>query len=248
MALYRNIGPKKTLTCTLATPTLVTDGSTLPATESTRWGRTLQASDFPTWSFQPSSCKYIEKLFTYISNSSGGTRNVSYKMYKNNNVVTNGTKSVGAGGRTALTSDFYDVVIGDTIEIAVWISTPSGFVMQGSLKHVVPTRLHPSVKPCIDVSYTFEKYTYPSELTDSLTYTTTEYIGNSISNAISSNTTRTFTGLSFISQNSYGLFRYGSGDVSNSDQLFSSAGVTSQKISHSYYPTTITFLEVRRGV
>jgi hypothetical protein len=245
--LYKpSVGPKKTLTCTLATAAWVADGSTIPATESTRWGRTLQASDFPTWSFPPASVKYIEKLLISIYNTSGSNKTISYSMYKNGNQVNTGSATVTTSNYLFITANFYNVTVGDLLEIAVWTATNTNVTVSGSLKHIVPTRLLPTSKLCVEVSYTFGNYTYPSPI--NMTYqTTTEYIGDSITNTLSSATSRTFTGLSFISQNSYGLFRYGSGDIVFLDNVRTNVNTT-QNGQLSYYPTTISYREIRRGI
>jgi hypothetical protein len=246
--LYKpSVGPKKTLTCTLATATWTSDGSTIPAMESTRWGRTLQASDFPVWSFPPASVKYIEKCLVSIRNDSGSTQTTYWKMYKNNSLVTSGSVNFGPGTYRAFMADFYNVAVGDILEFAVWTATNTNITVVGSLKHVVPTQLLPTSKPCIEVSYTYGKYTYPSPSTDD-TVSSSEYIGSNISNNIFSSTSRTFTGLSFISQNGYGLFRYGDGDVNTKNTAVGIVHASLQQIENSYYPTTISYREIRRGI
>jgi hypothetical protein len=241
-----SISAKKTLTCTLATASWVTDGSTIPATESTRWGRTLTAEDFPTWSFQPESVKYIGHIFVSVYNNSGSSQTISWKMYKNNSSINNGTTTSDTNTYKGLTFAFYDVTVGDVLEVAVWTATNTNITVQGSLYHVVPTRLLPTSKPCIEVGYTFGAYSYPSPLTSSNTISTTyEYIGNNISNTISSATTRTYSGLSFISQNNYNLFRYGMGDRLTSNAYIYDAHASNQIIRASYYPTTISYRELR---
>jgi hypothetical protein len=237
-------GPKKTLTCTLATPTWTADGSTIPATESTRWGRTLQASDFPTWSFQPASCKYVGKVFISIYNNSGDSKSINWKIYKNNTQVLLGSSPFNNLNYGGMTANFYNVTVGDVIEIAIWFSPNTNITVQGYLFHVVPTQLLPTSKPCIDVNYSFDKYTYPSPLSSIFGFDTREYLGSNITNSISSATSRTFTGLSFISQNSYGLFRYGAGDYFSSNNVYGNSSASLQNIAVSYYPTTITYREL----
>jgi hypothetical protein len=249
MAVYRNVGSKKTLTCTLAEAVWVADGSTIPSTESTRWGRTLQASDFPVWSFQPASVVYICKFFISTQNNSGSSQTIFYRVYKNNvSIMGNSGYTANNGYYRLFTCNIYDVKVGDVLEIALWCSPNTNVIAVGSLSHVVPTRLLPTSKPCIEVNYTFDKYTYPTPLTGDQQAYSYEYIGSNISNSISSATSRTFTGLSFVSQNSYNLFRYGEGDYSRSSSAYINSDAALQKIVHSYYPTTITFREVRRGV
>jgi hypothetical protein len=245
MALYRNVGSKKTLTCTLATPTWTVDGSTIPATDSTRWGRTLQASDFPTWSFSPASEKYIGKVVVSIYNNSGSSQSVGWKIYKNGSTVNTGTRNVSNGNYCVFNGSFYGVNTTDTIEISIWTANNTNVTVQGSLIHVVPTRLLPTSKTCIEVSYTFGNYTYPSPLSMIIT-NSREYIGSNITS--SNPTSKTFSGLSFISQNNYGLFQYGAGDYSYSDSANNNANATLQYIDYSQYPTVVSFREVRRGV
>jgi hypothetical protein len=188
--------------------------------------------------------KYICKFFISAYNTSGSSQNINYKLYKNNTSVINGLIDISNSNYRGFTCNFYDVTVGDVLEIAIWTGNPTGTTVQGSLYHVVPTRLLPTSKPCLEVSYTFDKYTYPSPLTNLFNLTTREYIGSNIDNSISSATSRTFSGLSFISQNSYGLFRYGIGDYNISNSVYSNASATLQNISNSYYPTTITFREL----
>jgi hypothetical protein len=236
-------GPKKTLTCTLATATWTSDGSTIPSSESTRWGRTLQASDFPVWSFPPVSVVYIGKIIVPVRNTSGSAKTISYKMYKNGTMVTSGSISLNNNQYETFINAFYNVAVGDVLESAVWTTSNTNVTVSGSLYHVLPTRLLPTSKPCIDVSYTFGIYSYPSPLTNGAA-NSTEYIGNSISNSISSGTSRTFNGLSFISQNDYGLLRYGFGDVSTLNSVYCTNDSTSQYSKRSYYPTTISYREL----
>jgi hypothetical protein len=243
--MYRsNVGAKKTMTCTLASAAWVADGSTIPATETTRWGRTLQAGDFPSWSIPPASVVYIEKLVVSINNTSGSTQTISFKMYKNDSVVANNTQSSATGNYRCMSFNFYNVTIGDKLEVAIWTASNTNINVVGSLKHVVPTRLLPTSKPCIEVSYTLDIYSYPSPLTNIVNDGTRESIGNSIINSISSSTSRSFNGLSFVSQNSYGLFRYGDGDYAVSNSGTGNLHATLQKIDVSPHCTTVSYREL----
>lgn len=238
------ISQKKTLTCTLAEAVWVADGSTIPASESTRWGRTLQASDFPTWSFQPESVVYIGKLFVSVYNISGSSQTISFRLYKNNSYVTNGSLVINNNQYGSFTANLYNVYVGDVLELAVWTASNSNVTVTGSLYHVVPTRLLPTSKPCIEVSYDFGRYTYPSPLSLNALNGSREYIGNSIINTMSSTTSRSYNGLSFVSQNNYNLFKYGDGDYGASNMVQTGSS-TSSLITSSYYPTSISYRELR---
>jgi hypothetical protein len=246
MALYnRNVGPKKTLTCTLATATWVADGSTIPATDSTRWGRTLQAADFPSWSFQPESVKYIGRVLVCVYNTSGSSQTISWKMYKNGSQVTAGTKATSNNVYCKIAVYFYNVSVGDVLEVAVWTASNTNVTVTGSLYHVVPTRLLPTSKTCIDISVTYTLETHPSPL-NTAPWVTTIYIGNNISTTIDSTVSHTFNCLSFVSQNNYGMYKYGIGEsYLNSASVLTDTGYA---IFGSPYLSTISYREIRRGV
>jgi hypothetical protein len=168
-------------------------------------------------------------------------------MYKNGATVgSTSADGLSTSNYRGYTVRFYDVAIGDTLELAIWCSSNTNITVQGSFFHVIPTRLFPTLKPCIEVGYTFGNYTYPSQATPYVTIQSREYIGDSIVNSIPGNTTtsRTFTGLSFASQNDYGLFRYGVGDYDNPNSARILDDGTSSYIYKSAYPTTITFREL----
>jgi hypothetical protein len=241
------ISQKKTLTCTLATASWVTDGSTIPATESTRWGRTLTAEDFPTWSFQPESVEYIEQTTVIIYNNSGSSQTISWKSYKNDETVSSNTKSVTSGNYCSCHAYFYNVAIGDNLEVGVWCSSDTGISVSGSIKHVLFTRLLPTSKPCIEVSFENPLYTYPSPLTGTtLNAAPVLYLGSNITlNPSNYSTGVTLTGLSFVSQNGYGLYRRGDGDINTT--LYAITHATELRVDSQRYPNNISYREIRRG-
>jgi hypothetical protein len=166
-------------------------------------------------------------------------------MYKNNSTVSNGTKNVANGTNYTITSLFYNVKIDDVIELSVWCSNNTNVTIIKYLSHVTITRLLPTTKPCIDVSITTSSFSYSDDA--KLTSNSQIYIGNSVVYNFNTGTI-TFSGLSFISQNGYNLFRNGFGDTSNKDGVaeYTFAGYVST--AYSTYISSVSFREVRRGV
>lgn len=246
MSVYNSsVSPVKTLTVTLATASWTALGpDTIGSVESIRYGRTLISANFPTYSLTPSSVVYIEKCVTTIRNTSGASKTINFKLYKNDAQVYSGSASLSTNQYMGITGSFLNVVVGDKCELAVWCTTTTNVKVVGHLKHVVITKLLPTAKPCISVSYTFGLYTYPSPLTSENTSPSYEYIGDSIATSVTTTLTRSFVCLSFVSQNSYNLFRNGVGDYAGSNVVLTSNNGSNQNIKNAYYPTTITYREI----
>lgn len=215
------MGPKQTFTVTPATYENVDiEDVAIPTSESTRYGRTLEAADFPTYSFPPASVKYIEKCCVYGQNTSGGSVTIYWKLYT---TPSGGSSELVGSGNTAVANNQYfnidcsvfDVNIGDLIEMSVWGSTNTNVIIMGYEGHISPTRIVPVTYSVCDV---IETYTLETPITGSGNQQNSRLCIGSCDGTISATpTTVSYVSRSFVSDNSYGISRYGRGDYASAD-------------------------------
>jgi len=248
MLKTKGISTKKTFTTTSGPYTNVTleTPATIPLSDTTKYGKTLVAGDFPTFSFTPESVKYVGRVCVSGLNSSGGNVTINYQMYKNDAAVgVPGNASVATARYYHADCSFYDVSVGDKLEVSVWGSSDTNVTVTNHMTHVAPTRILPTSKNVIDVTETYTMET-PSVGTP-LKYNSRGYIGLG-EYALATDTVNVTSPVrSFLTQSGYNIFRYAKGDYGNSD-----LGVVNNYASTPYFmvghiPSTITYREINEG-
>jgi len=138
----------KTLNITYQTPqeTLLSTPETLPTSEPTtpQIGYTVQSSDLPTFSFPP-----YRKTFVAIVIGAGQVSTAAYiyyRMKKNGVSVATGYASVSANYFYTWQCFFFDVNVGDVLELALW-SNQTDSVWFYKAYQIQITRLIPFNKP-----------------------------------------------------------------------------------------------------
>ncbi|MEM2263331.1 MAG: hypothetical protein QW160_03835 [Candidatus Bathyarchaeia archaeon] len=137
-------GSLRLFTINYATPReeLLSTPITLPTSEPTdpQAVFTLQSSDFPTWSVNPYSVKYIACLYAAGRFPTAGT--LYWRMVKNGASVNNGNASVSANYYYTVNAWFLDVAPGDVLGVKLW-STVSDSNYDYKAIFVYPTRFFP---------------------------------------------------------------------------------------------------------
>lgn len=112
----------KTLNITYQTPqeTLLDTPETLPTTEpaTPQIGYTVADADLPAFNMGVYAKKWVALLFGGGKFVTAGT--VYYRMKKNGVSVTTGNLAMTANYYYTLSAWFYDVAVGDVLEIALW--------------------------------------------------------------------------------------------------------------------------------
>jgi len=93
---------------------------TLPTSEpaTPQVSYTIASGDLPTFSITTYAKKWIAYLYAAGNFVTAGT--LSWRMKKNGISVNTGTSSVGANTYYTVNAFFYDVAVGDGLEIALW--------------------------------------------------------------------------------------------------------------------------------
>lgn len=248
MLINKNTSPKKTLTVTSAPfdYNALDPYVQIPLSDTTKYGRTLEATDFPTFSFLPESVVYIERCCVSGRNTSGENVTINYQMYKDGNPVSGGGGSVSVETAKTYHADcsFYGVSVGDLCEVSVWGGSNTDVNVECWMSHVAPTRILPTTKPVCQVSETYTIET-PTTGVGNVQYSR-GYIGVSEYAMPSTPYTLTSGFRSFNDPtNGYNAFRYGNGDYQRNNVgtiTNHSSNIPYFYISH--IPTTITYREI----
>lgn len=116
------MGSRKTFTITFASPreNLQETPTTLPTSEpeTPQVSYTVQSSDMPTLNPRPYSCKYIAVVYAAGKFVTAGT--LYWRMKKNGSSVRTGSSSISANNYYTVNAFFFDVDVGDVLEIALW--------------------------------------------------------------------------------------------------------------------------------
>jgi hypothetical protein len=112
----------KTLNITYQTPqeTLLGSPETLPTSEpaTPQISYTVAQSDLPTLNMSPYQKKWVAVLIG--AGKAVTAASISYRMKKNGASVASGAGSVSAGYYYTRHCFFYDVAVGDVLELALW--------------------------------------------------------------------------------------------------------------------------------
>lgn len=223
---------------------------TIPSTDSVMYGRTLTANDFPTYSYEPKSVKYIERNCTYGYNNSGGSATINWKSYltPSGGSIT----QVGSGSQAVSNANYFnidcsviDVHPGDLFQVSAWSSTTTNVTINGYEMHIAPTRILPTSKPAVNVTETYTTEAVSTGL--GVLFGSRQMMGKCESAMSNSPTTITSTVRQF--DGDYNMYRYGRGDYNTVDSgsvaivpLANASQVP--KITISHIPTTVTFREL----
>jgi hypothetical protein len=114
----------KTLNITYQTPqeTLLGTPETLPTTEPTtpQISYTVANADLPTFNLSPYQKKWVAIVIGAGKAVTAAT--IYWRMKKNGASVNNGSSSVSANNFYTWNCFFYDVAVGDVLELALWSS------------------------------------------------------------------------------------------------------------------------------
>jgi hypothetical protein len=144
-------GTLKTMNIAMAAPREIALGSSiLPNVEGTinQVSFTIQQTDLPTFSMDPYSVKYTAVIIASGKVGAAST-NVSYRTFKNS--VSTFTSSTNSHTATQYWTQnhfrWFDVAIGDTIEVRLW-SNQTDTTLDYCALMIYPTQLYPS-KPSL---------------------------------------------------------------------------------------------------
>jgi hypothetical protein len=229
----------KTLNITYQTPleTLLDTPETLPTTEpaTPQIKYTLASGDFPTLSIDVYSKIWVDTVFAAGKFVTAGT--LYWRLKKNGVSLSTGSGSVGSGTFYTLNSGFYDVKVGDVLEIALWSSVSDSNwdykAHQVLVTRVLPFRNIPQLSPCNFTGVTTQSLTlgnpsvqgyyayipYHDDVSLGWTYTT-----------------KNFRGL--YCGPTYGTFRIRKGDESYPNAAVLTASSTYRPYYHSNYIVT----------
>lgn len=249
MLISKVIGTKKTLTITSSpyTYTDITDVP-IPLSDTTAYGKTIEASDLPVFSFQPESVKYVGRVCVSGQNTSGGNVTIYYTMYKTpsggsrTQIATNNS-SVTTGNYFHVDCSFLDVAVGDQLEVSVWGSSNTNVILISHTVHIAPTRILPTSKNVVDVSETYTsesvKGTVPSAQDSA--QGSRAYNGNGDFSPTATTYSSQYA-RSFIT--TYNISRYGMGDYSTPDSAVIRTSTYILSFGISLMPTSISYREL----
>jgi hypothetical protein len=141
------ISTLKTYNISFATPreSLLTTPLSLPSTEPTtpQVSVTIGVGDLPNILPSPLGVKYTAALYAAGKNTDAAAQTVSWRVLKNNISIATGTSSSVPTNQfwTHSYFQFYDVVVGDVLEIKLWSASANVNYDYWGLS-VYPTRLN----------------------------------------------------------------------------------------------------------
>jgi len=205
----------KTLNITLQTPleTLLGTPETLPTTEPStpQISYTVADANLPSYNIMP----YVKKHVAYLIGAgkfiTAGT--IYYRIKKNGASVYNGSVSVPANTYFTINGFFYDITVGDVLELSLWSSVTNSNWDYKAFSIMV-TRLilmnrQRILKPCNFSAVT----AYPAlTLGNPAVYSTYAFYTYFDNDSLIKNLTSTFVFSVFSVGNTYGMFRVYMGD------------------------------------
>jgi len=247
MRLNPDFTSLKTLTITYRTPqeTLLSTPQTLPtaepATPQVRY--TVSSNDLPVMNVSVYRAIYTAAVYAGGRYVTAGTLN--WRMKKNGANVTSGSASVAANAFYTVNAFFYDVRVGDVLEIALWSSvTDSRFdysAFQVQVTRIVPINRQRLLMPCnftaVSSQPTLTSGTPNAAVTRNYTINTADLL--TVSQATARNVPVLYAG------SLYGIYRLGDGDTSNANSAVVQTHTSYRpNYNRNTVPTTIVF----RGV
>jgi hypothetical protein len=237
----------KTLNITYQTPqeTLLGTPQTLPTSEPTtpQISYTVAQSDLPTFNMSPYQKKWVAIVIGAGKAVTAAT--IYYRMKKNGASVATGSSSVSANYYYTRECFFYDVDVGDILELALWSNqTDSNWdykAYQIQVSRLIPLNKPRLLSPCNFAALT----THPALTlgTPSFTYYSLYPYHDDIElPSISAPTSYDF----LYAKGTYGMFRIFWGDYSSSDYSTSRTSTTYRPYYYcNYVPTQITMRGVK---
>jgi hypothetical protein len=240
-------GSLKTLSITIqaASETLQGTPTTLPTSEpgTPQISYTVAQGDLPTLSPTVASVKYIGMVFGAGKVVTAGT--ISWDMKKNGSSVKTGSFSVAANYYYTVQACFYNVVVGDQLQLALWSNqTDSNWDYNAYQIH--PTRVYlfaklPVLMPC---NFTANAL-YPtlSSGNPSVVTTSSPYLEHADSYSVLS-ATGNYSCVQPLG--TYGLYRCYYGDATTQSDGINSTSATYRPYYRQHrIPTTIQMRAVR---
>lgn len=253
------VGPLKTFTVTTPTPyeNLLGTPQSLGTVAPTGGAAgdisyTLQASDFPTISPSPYSTKYCAYFIVSGQNLSGASVTLTYNILKNGTNLFANQSTASVINNNYWTHShyrFYDVSVGDTLEVQTWASA-TGVNLSYYAVFILPTRMELTKASIVkDFSLTPSSQTL-TKGTPSPALTGAWYIypTNATTDNLTLNAASTRTSIAICinaALNGFSLGRIGNGDAALS------SGIQSNSSNHpyyykNYYPASVSFREILR--
>jgi hypothetical protein len=231
----------KTLGVTLPTPleTLLATPEELPTAEpaTAQISYTVQNANLPVFSFDVYRVVWVGYLVGAGKINTAGY--VYYRMKKNGASVATGSTYVSAGYYYTFNCWFYDVKVGDLLELALW-SSVSGNNWDYKAFCIHPTRLIPFNKPRLLTPCNFSALTqYPILSLGNPSYTLVGVYVNHLDSSIALITSsKLFEAL--YPKDTYGLTRLYYGDLYNANSATSATDTTFRpKYYRQYTPNPI---------
>jgi hypothetical protein len=239
----------KTLNITYQTPqeTLLGTPETLPTSEpaTPQIRYTVAESDLPTFNMPPYQKKWVAIVIGAGKAVTAAT--IYYRMKKNGASIASGSSSVSANYFYTRQCCFYDVAVGDVLELALWSDQVDSYwdykAYQIQVSRVILFDKPRLLSPCKFAALT----THPALTLGSPGYA----IGNlypcfhdDLLTAISSPTSYDF----FYPKDTYGMFRLTYGDYSYPNGSINKTSTTYRPYySRNYVPTQIIMRGVKTG-
>jgi hypothetical protein len=236
----------KTLNITYQTPqeTLLGTPETLPTSEpaTPQISYTVASGDLPTFNLSPYQKKWVAIVFG--AGKAVSAASIYYRMKKNGATVNTGFYSVSAGNYYTLSCFFYDVAVGDVLELALW-STVSDSNWDYKAYQIQVSRLILLNKPRLLSPCNFAALTTHPALTlgtpSSSNYSFYPYHCDITLPSISAATSYDW----LYAKGTYGMFRIYYGDYTNSNSTTCRTSATYRPYYYrNYVPTQI----IVRGV
>lgn len=246
-------GATKTFTTALATPreTLLGTPVALPTTEpgTSQITYTVQSSDLPTITPSPISVKYTALLYAGGKNADAASQTVNWRVLKNTvSIATNPQTGVAASNFwTHGYFQFYDVSVGDVLEIRLWASSTNVNYDYYAIS-IIPTRMN------LGTAYMNKDVSYSNYVATNLSSGTPSVNIGSAFNFYPTTSAGAGTNQQFSTNITYGALSwngtYYSGRAEKGDNNISTSTLT-HATSRPYYqrtsvPGTISFREVLR--
>ena len=239
---------RKVLTIGYQTPqeTLLATPETLPTAEpaTPQIGYTVASADLPTFNMGVYSKKWVALVYGAGKFVTAGT--VYWRMKKNGASVNTGSASVSANYYYTVCAYFYDVAVGDVLELALWSSvTDSNWDYKAY--QVQATRLILMNKPRLLVPCNFSNLSGQPVLTlgnpsVAGTYVLYPYHLDISLSGISSATIYD----SLQPKDTYGMFRINRGDYSNPNAVVVKTDATYRpRYDRSWVPTRMIMRGLR---
>jgi len=130
---FARVGTRNIFTATLQTADETTHdpATALPTSEpgTAQASYTVASGDLPEFSSPPSDVKYIGFVYLTGRNLSGSIQTVNYASYNDTVSVKTGSRSINNDSYWTVLQSFYDIEVGDVLELAAWCDSTDMDIM-----------------------------------------------------------------------------------------------------------------------